>query len=135
VQGTSPDNRQYFGSSSSSVGVKKDANKTSDLSRPVDVFVILDEQADSINDAAFMHDPGYTQGQERWRDLPASYHNRAGSFSFADGHSEIHKWLDPRTVQAVRYFDDGGNSANAYWSGNLSYSKDYEWMDDHMPYK
>jgi len=29
--------------------------------------------------------------------VPATYHGMAGSFSFADGHSEIHKWKDPRT--------------------------------------
>ena len=27
-----------------------------------------------------------------WQDLPASYHNGACGFSFADGHSEIKKW-------------------------------------------
>ena len=31
-------------------------------------------------------------------DYPASYHNNAAGIAFADGHSEIHKWLDPRTV-------------------------------------
>ena len=30
-------------------------------------------------------------------DYPASYHNGAGGLNFGDGHSEIHKWLDPRT--------------------------------------
>ena len=34
-------------------------------------------------------------------DWPASYHNRAGGFSFADGHSEIKKWRDPRTMPAL----------------------------------
>ena len=28
---------------------------------------------------------------------PASYHNSAGNLSFADGHAESHKWIDPRT--------------------------------------
>ena len=27
-------------------------------------------------------------------DYPASYHNNAAGFSFADGHAEIHKWVD-----------------------------------------
>ena len=27
-----------------------------------------------------------------WTDLPASYHNGAASFSFADGHAETHRW-------------------------------------------
>jgi prepilin-type processing-associated H-X9-DG protein len=30
-------------------------------------------------------------------DWPAAYHNKAGGFSFADGHAETHKWADPRT--------------------------------------
>ena len=33
---------------------------------------------------------------------PASYHNNAGGFSFADGHSEIHPWKDPRTMPVLR---------------------------------
>jgi hypothetical protein len=36
--------------------------------------------------------------QYRFIDLPASYHHRAGGFSFADGHSEIRRWLDDRTM-------------------------------------
>ncbi|MGH7953468.1 MAG: prepilin-type N-terminal cleavage/methylation domain-containing protein [Limisphaerales bacterium] len=140
VVGDSPDSRQYYGSGSSAYGVKRDANKASDLTSPVNVFVILDEQADSINDGAFMFNPGASKGSEKWRDLPASYHDGDGSFSFADGHSEIHKWLERsginKTIYPVTYFDDGGNSDNAPWGKvNLGVSRDYEWMDDHMPYK
>ena len=32
---------------------------------------------------------------------PASYHNKAGALSFADGHAEIHGWRDPRTTPPV----------------------------------
>ena len=31
-------------------------------------------------------------------DLPGCYHNLACGFSFADGHSEIHRWRDGRTM-------------------------------------
>ena len=31
-------------------------------------------------------------------DYLASYHNNAAGIAFADGHSEIHKWLDRRTI-------------------------------------
>ena len=31
-------------------------------------------------------------------DLPGMYHHRACGFSFADGHSELRRWLDPRTT-------------------------------------
>jgi prepilin-type processing-associated H-X9-DG protein len=30
--------------------------------------------------------------QTRWWELPANYHNNAGSLSFADGHAEIRRW-------------------------------------------
>jgi prepilin-type processing-associated H-X9-DG protein len=32
-------------------------------------------------------------------DCPASYHGGAGALSFADGHSEIHKWQDLGTLR------------------------------------
>ena len=80
-------------------------NKTSDLRRPVDTFVILDESGQSINDASFVtpmstYDPVNMPGKQ-FCDIPATYHNKAGSFSFADGHSEIHKWRDDRTITAT----------------------------------
>jgi len=37
----------------------------------------------------------------QWSDLPASYHNGAGGFSFADGHSEIKKWRASSTKRGV----------------------------------
>ena len=43
----------------------------------------------SINDAGF-----FNPNVSSWVDQPASYHNGAAGFSFADGHSEIHKWSE-----------------------------------------
>jgi len=36
---------------------------------------------------------------ESMNDCPASYHNGSGALSFADGHSEIHKWRDEATLR------------------------------------
>jgi prepilin-type N-terminal cleavage/methylation domain-containing protein/prepilin-type processing-associated H-X9-DG protein len=75
---------------------------------PTMVWVLVDEHPDSINDAAFavqMVAPN-NMGAARIIDYPASYHNGACGFSFADGHSEIRKWVDGRTVVPVRYNDD-----------------------------
>jgi prepilin-type processing-associated H-X9-DG protein len=44
-----------------------------------------------------------------WMDVPATYHSKAGSLSFADGHSEIHKWRDARTITAVNWGVQPGN--------------------------
>jgi len=54
---------------------------------PAETWVYVDEHPDSINDAGFFN-PNATE----WIDVPATYHNGACGFSFADGHSEIHKW-------------------------------------------
>jgi prepilin-type N-terminal cleavage/methylation domain-containing protein/prepilin-type processing-associated H-X9-DG protein len=55
---------------------------------PSDAFVFVDEHPDSVNDAAFFPPQGSTQ----FVDIPATYHNFACGFSFADGHAEVHKW-------------------------------------------
>ncbi|HEY3760930.1 MAG TPA: type II secretion system protein [Verrucomicrobiae bacterium] len=115
------------------------ATSLSDLNTPgpANVFVFLDEHADSIDDGAFMVDPGYPPGQEQWRNLPASYHNGAGSFSFADGHSELHQWLETSgantTLYPVRMI---GISSAQPWNYDQSgfTSRDYEWITDRMPY-
>ena len=74
-------------------------SNVSQIKSPAYMFVVLDEREDSINDGCFETDP-YTLYQ--MVDYPASYHNNAGSFSFADGHSEIHHWKDPRTRPVLR---------------------------------
>ena len=61
---------------------------------PAQTFVFLDEHPDSINDGYFLVklDSYYGEPHPWWFDLPASYHNKSSSISFADGHVEMHKW-------------------------------------------
>jgi prepilin-type N-terminal cleavage/methylation domain-containing protein/prepilin-type processing-associated H-X9-DG protein len=54
---------------------------------PSENWVYCDEHPDSINDAGL-----FNPHQTSWIDQPANYHNGAGGFAFADGHSEVHKW-------------------------------------------
>jgi len=69
---------------------------------PARRYLFVDEHPDSINDGYFLNDANpYTL--RHWGDLPASFHNGACGFSFADGHSEIHKWKSSATVLPVRY--------------------------------
>jgi prepilin-type processing-associated H-X9-DG protein len=72
--------------------------KAAQILSPVNMFVVLDEREDSINDGWYATDPDVLY---QLVDYPASYHGNAGGLSFADGHSEIHKWLDPRTRPAL----------------------------------
>ena len=43
--------------------------------------------------------PGKVRFNQDW---PGGYHNSAGGLSFADGHSEIRKWKDPRTTPPIK---------------------------------
>jgi len=77
-------------------------------------WVFIDEDEFSINDG------GFAVGLSRpeFIDWPGTYHNNAAGFSFADGHSEVHKWVDART-KVVR-----GNVGRRAVTG----SKDWEWI-------
>ena len=59
---------------------------------PSELWVLVDEDVKSINDAAF----AVTMVGNLFQDCPGSYHNLACGFAFADGHSEIKKWRDSR---------------------------------------
>jgi prepilin-type processing-associated H-X9-DG protein len=61
---------------------------------PDGLFVLLDENARSLNDAGF----AVSMVESAFKDGPGSYHNSACGIAFADGHSEIKKWKDARTV-------------------------------------
>ena len=71
--------------------------KITDIKIPVQTFVFIDENELSINDAAFATQCNGEAGSNTGNnpgivDVPASYHNKAGGLSFADGHALIHKW-------------------------------------------
>jgi prepilin-type N-terminal cleavage/methylation domain-containing protein/prepilin-type processing-associated H-X9-DG protein len=94
---------------------------------PSMTFVFLDEREDSINDGYWVTEmDGYPNpARTKIVDYPAGYHNRSGGFSFADGHSEIRKWVDARTVPNLR---PGQNLALNVSSPN---NRDVVWCQDH----
>ena len=66
-------------------------------------YVFIDEHPDSINygDFAVAMVDGLPPTRYYMIDVPASYHNGAGGMSYADGHAQIRKWLDPRTQAPI----------------------------------
>jgi prepilin-type N-terminal cleavage/methylation domain-containing protein/prepilin-type processing-associated H-X9-DG protein len=93
---------------------------------PAMTFVLLDEREDSINDGYFALEMDYYPDITRTKiiDFPASYHSRAAAFSFADGHSEMHKWVDPRTTPPLSKTDIRQNIPSAN-------NKDVQWLQEH----
>jgi len=67
---------------------------------PAMTFVFIDEREDTIQDASFSMDM-YNEPPLLYSS-PRSSHNGAGTLSFADGHAELKKWLDPITRLPVR---------------------------------
>ncbi len=88
---------------------------------PANTWVLVDEHPDSINDGFFCVDMnGYpTPARTTLPDVPASYHNGACGFAFADGHSEIKRWSDPRTMPPITQRDlptvNQANNKDVLW--------------------
>lgn len=99
--------------------IYKHVKKTSDLITPgpSETWVYLDEQPDSINDAGF-----FNPVQGLWNDQPACYHNDAAGFAFADGHSEMHKWVASCKGAPVKFIN--GITTGSVKKGDL----DIHWI-------
>ncbi|MCD6339929.1 MAG: type II secretion system protein [Verrucomicrobia bacterium] len=93
---------------------------TADMS-PSDLFVFMEIHPKSICRPFF----GIIMGRSMFYHIPANYHKPSSTVSFADGHTEIHRWVDPRTINPPD---------NLSWH-NHNYSTpdnpDVAWIQDH----
>jgi type II secretory pathway pseudopilin PulG len=64
---------------------------------PDKLWVFTDEDPGGINDGAFAFTMHENPTAAEWIDWPATYHRMGCGLAFADGHAEIHHWLDART--------------------------------------
>jgi prepilin-type N-terminal cleavage/methylation domain-containing protein/prepilin-type processing-associated H-X9-DG protein len=90
--------------------------KTTQVPRPSGTWLTIDEHPDTINDGYFSNSPDDTS----WNDIPASYHNGACGFSFADGHSEVKKWKSAASIYNVQFRDPGNKIFDA--AGRADYA-------------
>ena len=124
-----PGGERWLNSQGTSAAGYKMFFKTADFAsvRASDIHVFVDEHPDSINNGAFgvwMAD--VRNPAQAWIfDYPASTHCGSCGFSFADGHAEIKKWLDPRTKVKATYT---GNLTLGVPSPN---NPDMIWLSDH----
>lgn len=90
-------------------------HKLSEVRKPAERFVFLDEHPDSVNDGFFLDSWGSSAGEypatsrtAQWGDIPGFYHNNGTPFGFADGHTEMKKWFSrPIPIRADGNFVSG----------------------------
>jgi prepilin-type N-terminal cleavage/methylation domain-containing protein/prepilin-type processing-associated H-X9-DG protein len=73
--------------------VQKTVLRAGEIPQAARLFVFIDENEDSIDDAHFLTWPA---PDDRWVNMPADRHGQAGVLSFADGHVESWKWRWPK---------------------------------------
>ena len=66
---------------------------------------LADEHPDSIDDGILYSNPNSPAsiGIGPFTEMPSSLHSGSCGIAFADGHAEIHKWVDPRTTPPVTF--------------------------------
>src|SRR5688572_16467195 len=73
---------------------------------PAGTWLLLDQRHNSINwGNYFTAMDGWPDKPQQFcfiEDIPASYHHRAAGVSFMDGHAEIRRWRDSRTITFAR---------------------------------
>lgn len=101
---------------------------------PTRTWVLVDEDQYSINDSEFGVETATSEFKNgasektasgRWVDLPSIEHAGACGFAFADGHSEIKKWKDGRTLAMVKKGTENSISQETH-----SNSADLRWLFD-----
>jgi prepilin-type N-terminal cleavage/methylation domain-containing protein/prepilin-type processing-associated H-X9-DG protein len=97
---------------------------------PSAVYVLIDEHENSINDSHFYPFSNLKAYDRRWLDAPSGRHGNATGFAFADGHSEVHKWVDSN-VTSVKI------SGGAVLPNDISFlpdagPRDHAWLTNHI---
>jgi len=92
---------------------------------PSSTFVFSEVHSESICRPFF----GIVMDSPTFYHVPANYHGQSSVFSMADGHSETHRWSDPRTTSPPQTLD--------WHSHNYSVrgSTDVVWLQQHASAK
>src|SRR5690606_9457275 len=111
----SPGNASAPGGSPFKVYLKE--SSVSGALTPADIWLLVDEHPDSINDGAFAVQmpagwPNANPLAYNFVDVPSKAHGNSCGFAFMDGHAEIHRWLMPEVIPNPTYSKDIGNRLN-----------------------
>lgn len=106
--------------------------KAGSIPNPANLYVMMDEHPDSINDGFLDTNPNTDITQwspQQWGDLPGSTHAGACGFAFADGHSEIHKFKSKVcTIISVKYVSLQQNPPPLFSTDPVNADDDALWV-------
>jgi prepilin-type processing-associated H-X9-DG protein len=95
---------------------------------PADLFLLVDEHINSINDATFSVQMPQNPTATFYIDVPTQRHNNGCTFSFADGHAETHRWLIPAAIPPEVLAADTGVISG---TGGVAANPDVLWLAHH----
>ncbi|HAB18789.1 MAG TPA: type II secretion system protein [Verrucomicrobiota bacterium] len=88
------------------------------------LYVFIDEHEFTLGSTAFFVIEERTPSNAVWEDLPAARHGGQGALSFADGHGELHRWLEQSTTPPTKHLFDSHVVFPA------EYSRDWIWLHE-----
>ncbi|MGZ8901479.1 MAG: type II secretion system protein [Limisphaerales bacterium] len=108
----------------------RNARKYSEMIAPSDMYVLVDEHENSINDSHFFpFDNLRAYGNQKWLDAPSGRHGNAAGFTFGDGHAEVKKWRSK-----IDGFKRNGTEVapnNISWMPKAELN-DFQWMTNRI---
>jgi hypothetical protein len=102
----------------------KEYYKQSDMNAPgpAHTWVLIEQSPSNIDDAYFVVDPTRLH---TWVESPAVLHGNASVLTYADGHSEAHRWTDTQMMAGVGHIFPGDpNSGDLAGLISISVSTD-----------
>jgi len=83
-------------------GETTELRNTADLKHPSERFLWVEEndpRGENLGSWIMNAGPPPNFAGSGWIDSPAVFHGNSSTFSYADGHSSSHRWLDPATIR------------------------------------
>jgi prepilin-type N-terminal cleavage/methylation domain-containing protein len=97
--------------------------RVNDIESPSDRLVFVEGNPQSLCCPAFMI---YPESGNEFFHVPSAVHRKGGLVSFADGHTEFKRWLDPRTNMKLP-----GDAHFALAHVSSPNNKDLRWLQAH----
>jgi prepilin-type N-terminal cleavage/methylation domain-containing protein/prepilin-type processing-associated H-X9-DG protein len=88
------------GDGNNPANLPEDKTKLSQLTAPTQIFVLADENENSINDGSLVVFSDKYASPDTWQDLPSDRHNQSCNLFYADAHAQPRRWNWPKLYKS-----------------------------------